>query len=331
MPAPDAQARPRPGLPRLKPGVRAGTRMWRMERTVLFADVAGSTALYELLGDERAFALVEQCLALMGACTAEAGGRVVKTIGDAVMAAFATPAAAAAAARAMQQRIRGLAAPPSVPPGVHLQLRIGLHAGPVVERDGDLFGDTVNLAARLCDLASRGQVVLDEATAAQLGADQASLLHPLFSVPVKGKAEEVGLVELDWQAGVPERTLIAPVARPRRGAARLEVAFDGQRLEMGPERRKVTIGRDHEADLTVRERSASRAHAMIERRRDRFVLVDHSANGTFVSLDGRPEVVVHREELPLIGAGRIAFGQPLAEAQQVLEFRCIDTPPAMAG
>ena len=326
MPARAVQARARRGLPPLKQRARAGSRMWRMERTVLFADVAGSTALYELLGDERAFALVEQCLALMGACTAEAGGRVVKTIGDAVMAAFATPAAAATAARAMQQRIGTL----STEPGVHLQLRIGLHAGPVVERAGDLFGDAVNLAARLCDLASRGQVVLDEATAAQLGAELAAALHPLYSVPVKGKAEEVGLVELDWQAGAPERTLIAPPARPRGGTARLAVAFDGQQLEMGPERRKVTIGRDHEADLTVRERSASRAHAMIERRRDRFVLVDHSANGSFVSLDGRPEVVVHREELPLIGAGRIAFGQPLAEAAQVLEFRHLDTPP-MAG
>lgn len=291
-----------------------------MERSVLFADVAGSTALYELLGDERAFALVEQCLALMGACCAEAGGRVVKTIGDAVMAVFDGPAAAAAAAVAMQRRV-GQLGPEA---GVRLQLRIGFHAGPVVQRGGDLFGDTVNLASRLCDLASRGQVVVDADTARQLAGVPGLALHPLFSVPVKGKQEEIALVELDWQPPGPERTVIAPAPPRAGGSTRLQLAFDGLQLEMGPARRKVTIGRDHEADLTVRDRAASRAHAMIERRRDRFVLVDHSANGCFVSVDGGPELRLHREELPLTGQGWVSFGAPRAEAAQGLSFRVID-------
>lgn len=293
-----------------------------MDRTVLFADVAGSTALYEVLGDERAFALVERCLALMSECTAAAGGRVVKTIGDAVMAVFDTPDAAADAAVAMQQRVEQLG--PEL--GARLHLRIGFHAGPVVERGGDLFGDSVNLASRLCDLASKGQVVVDARTAGQLSAARAAQLRPLFSVPVKGKEEEVALVELGWQAPAPEKTVIASVPAARAGRARLQLSFDGGVLEMGPDRRKVTIGRDHEADVTVRDRSASRAHAMIERRRDRFVLVDHSSNGSFVTFEGRPEVVVHHEELPLVGHGWLAFGQPLAEAAQRLEFRCVDTP-----
>lgn len=293
-----------------------------MERSVLFADVAGSTALYEVLGDERAFALVERCLALMGECTAAVGGRVVKTIGDAVMAVFDTPDAAADAAVAMQRRVEALG--PEL--GVRLHLRIGFHAGPVVERGGDLFGDSVNLASRLCDLASKGQVVVDADTAQALSAARAVQLHPLYRVPVKGKQEEIALVELGWQAPTPEQTVIASVPPPQAGHARLQLRFDDVVLEMGPERRKVTIGRDHEADLTVRDRSASRAHAMIERRRDRFVLVDHSSNGSFVSFEGRPAVVVHHEELPLVGRGRVAFGQPLAEAGQRLEFSCVDTP-----
>jgi len=292
-----------------------------MECAVLFADVAGSTALYEVLGDERAFALIETCLSTMSACTAEVRGRVIKTIGDAVMSVFRSADDAAAAAAEMQLRVERLG--PSV--GRALGLRIGFHFGPVVAHDHDIFGDAVNLASRLCDLASKGQTVTDEDTARRLSDRYTPSLRRLFSVPVKGKAQEVELIELTWQPVTEERTLIvSPHAKADTGQALLELDLDGVRVEMGPQRRKVTIGRDLEADYTVRDRSASRAHAMIERRRERFVLADHSSNGTYVTFDGRPEMKVHHEELTLVGHGWIAFGQPRAEAVQVAEFRCVD-------
>jgi len=292
-----------------------------MECAVLFADVAGSTALYEVLGDERAFALIETCLSTMSACTVEVRGRVIKTIGDAVMSVFRTADDAAAAAAEMQLRVDRLG--PSV--GRPLGLRIGFHFGPVMAHDHDVFGDAVNLASRLCDLASKGQTVTDEDTARRLSDRYTPSLRKLFSIPVKGKAHEVELIELTWQPATEERTLIVSAhASADTGQALLELDLDGVQLEMGPQRRKVTIGRDLEADFTVRDRSVSRAHAMIERRRDRFVLADHSSNGTFVTFEGRPEMKVHHEELTLVGHGWIAFGQPRAEAVQVAEFRCVD-------
>lgn len=289
-----------------------------MECAVLFADVAGSTALYEVLGDERAFALVERCLAAMGDCTAEAGGRVVKTIGDAVMSVFPSADAAAGAAIAMQERVDRM----GPQEGVRLRLRIGFHFGPVVERDGDVFGDTVNLASRLGDLASKGQVVTDEESARRLGAATAPRLRPLFSVPVKGKEAEVALVEIGWQEPGEERTLIAaPRSTTPAGHALLKLRLDDRHVEMGPARRKVTVGRDLECDFPIRDRSASRAHATIERRRERFVLADHSSNGTFVTFEGKPEMKVQHEDVTLVGHGWIAFGQPRAEASQVAEFQ----------
>lgn len=294
---------------------------------VLFADVAGSTALYEMLGDERAFGMIENCLAIMSACTTEAHGRVVKTIGDAVMSVFGSADASAAAAVAMQLQVDQLGAAA----GVRLSLRIGFHFGPVVERDNDVFGDTVNLASRLCDLASKGQIITDKDTARTLSGIYAPDLRTLFAVPVKGKEQEVDLIEITWQADTEQKTLIAPSpGTAAAGRALLELTLDGARIEMGPQRRKVTFGRDHEADFTVRNPSVSRAHAMIERRREHFVLADHSTNGTFVTFDARPEIKVHHEELPLLGHGWIAFGQPRAEAVQVAEFRCVEdrTPEA---
>ena len=292
-----------------------------MECAVLFADVAGSTALYEVLGDERAYALVESCLSIMSACTADVRGRVIKTIGDAVMSVFRTADDAAAAAAEMQLRVGRLG--PTV--GMPLGLRIGFHFGPVVAHDHDVFGDAVNLASRLCDLASKGQIITDEDTARRLSGLHTPSLRNLFSIPLKGKADEVELIEITWQPATEERTLIVSAhAQADKGQALLELDLDGTRVEMGPQRRKVTMGRDLEADFTVRDRSVSRAHAMIERRRDRFVLVDHSSNGTFVTFEGKPEMKVHHEELTLMGHGWIAFGQPRAEAVQLAEYRCVE-------
>ena len=187
----------------------------------------------------------------------------------------------------------------------------------------------MNLAARLCDLASRGQIVTDGETARALSERFRPELCPLYPVAVKGKQEEVDLVELAWQAPGNEKTIIM-AARPGSVTTKacLELRLDGQQMVMGPERRKVTIGRDLEADFVIRERSASRAHAMIERRRERFVLADHSANGCFVSFEGRPEVRVHHEELTLEGHGWITIGLPRGTAVQEIEFRCFDSAAA---
>jgi len=293
-----------------------------MDCAVLFADVAGSTALYEVLGDERAFALVENCLLTMSACTTEVHGRVVKTIGDAVMSVFKDADDAAAAAAEMQFRVDKLG--PAV--GVRLGVRVGFHFGPVVERDNDVFGDTVNLASRLCDLASKGQIITDKDTAAHLSNIYTPNLRKLFSIPVKGKEQEVDLIEIVWQTATEEMTsIVTQPANPAAGRALLEIELDGARIEMGPQRRKVTFGRDHEADYTIHNAKVSRAHAMIERRREHFVLVDHSSNGTFVTLEGKPELKVQHEEITLLGHGWIAFGQPRAEAVQVVEFRGVET------
>ncbi len=292
-----------------------------MDCAVLFADVAGSTALYEVLGDERAFALVGSCLATMSACTTEVHGRVVKTIGDAVMAVFKSADDAAAAAAEMQFRVDRLG--PAV--GVRLGVRIGFHFGSVVERDNDVFGDTVNLASRLCDLASKGQIITDKDTALHLSNIYTPNLRKLFSIPVKGKEQEVDLIEIVWQTATEEMTsIVTQPATSSAGSALLELDVEGKRVEMGPQRRKVTFGRDHEADFTIHNAKVSRAHCMIERRRDHFVLIDHSSNGTFVTFEGKAEMKVHHEEVTLMGHGWIAFGQPRAEGLQAAEYRCVE-------
>src|SRR5207302_8910787 len=107
------------------------------ERAILFADVSGSTALYELLGDRPAAKRIEACLEELRKIVAKRDGQVVKTIGDEIMVVFGNPEAACNAAREMQQRV--IALPPTA--GVKLAIRIGFHFGIVLEDRRDLRRD----------------------------------------------------------------------------------------------------------------------------------------------------------------------------------------------
>jgi adenylate cyclase len=93
-------------------------------------------------------------------------------------------------------------------------------------------------------------------------------------------------------------------------------------LVLSAERPSLAMGRDQSADLVIKERMASRAHGKIERRLDKFILTDHSANGTFVTIEGDKEIVLRREEFTLRGHGWIAFGQTRTGATDVVEFFC---------
>ena len=106
---------------------------------IVFADIAGSTRLYELMGDAAALSVINTCMAAMGESVAAHRGEVVKTIGDEVMAAFPAPDATFSAAIDMRRRIMNL--PPIDAGGrqLRLRVRIGLHFGPALRREGDYF------------------------------------------------------------------------------------------------------------------------------------------------------------------------------------------------
>src|SRR5215207_11026986 len=129
-----------------------------VEATFVFADIAGFTALTEAHGDEDAAALVADFCRSVRTELPASGGSEVKTIGDAVMLAIPDPAAAILLGlRITHELMRGHGAP---------AVRVGLHHGPAIEREGDYFGAAVNLAARVSGEASGGEVLLTGQTAA---------------------------------------------------------------------------------------------------------------------------------------------------------------------
>jgi class 3 adenylate cyclase len=288
------------------------------EAAVLFADVSGSTKLYETAGDAVAHAAIEKCVNLMREKTINAKGRVIKTIGDEVMSSFATADAAADAAIEMQLAIA------EMPPvgNTQIGIRIGFNHGPVVERDGDVFGDAVNLAARLAGVATKGQIITARDTVMLMSPMLKSSTRAITTIQVKGKAQEIQVYELMWQQSEDMTTLASHKSVYKPKNAKLRLLVQGNDVILSTERPAVALGRDQSADLVIKERMASRAHGKIERRLDKFILTDHSANGTFITIEGDKEIVLRREEFTLRGHGWIAFGQSRATATDVVEFFC---------
>jgi class 3 adenylate cyclase len=290
--------------------------MGERQATVLFADVSGSTKLYETAGDAAALEGISGCLAALRKATEGAGGRVVKTIGDEIMAVFARPDAAAVAAAEMQGKIDAL---PTVA-GTKLGVRIGFHHGPVLQQEDDLFGDTVNLAARLAEQAKKFEIITSAETAAQLGPIFRRQVRALHSIPVKGKSEEVAIAELVWRADA-NATVYAGSQRMRALSGALRLKYKGREVLRRRGEDTITLGRDADCGLLIDDDKASRQHCTIERRQEKFVLKDHSTNGTYVTFEDGSEILLLREELTLRKHGWIACGQPRANTEAV-EFFC---------
>jgi class 3 adenylate cyclase len=286
--------------------------------TVLFADVTGSTKLYESAGDREAVDAIARCVEVLRRAAEASRGRVVKTMGDEVMALFPSPDAAAEAATRMQTAVEALPATR----GQKLGLRIGFHAGPVIQRDHDVFGDSVNLASRLVEQATKGQVLTSAHTVALLTPAMRNSTRQLYDITVKGKEEEIALCEYLWQksADITDFSALTSVLKAPRSGLRLR--YRGKDLIRRRREESIVIGRDLGCQLVIVDPKASRQHCVIERRQDKFILRDHSTNGTYVAIEGEEEIVLRREELTLRKHGWIAFGQPRAETPDVVEYFC---------
>ena len=294
-----------------------------IELAILFADVVGSTRLYELMGDMRARDMVAICIDCMRSATEQHQGTVIKTMGDEIMATFPSADEALNAAAQMQQQI-----------SVHAQLkvegqavaiRVGCHFGPVVLENRDVFGATVHTANRMTSQAKAGQIITTEAMVALLAPDWQSAVRQIDVATLKGQGNEVTLFEVLWQTD--DITSLLPSvsisgAEGRR-AMRLRLTFDGGEVMLTEQRPNVAIGRADDNDLVIRGNLISRLHARIEINRNKFVLIDQSTNGTFVQAEGGEELFVRRDSVQIKGEGLIGLGRvPERDSPLTIRFYC---------
>ncbi|MCP5360577.1 MAG: adenylate/guanylate cyclase domain-containing protein [Sinobacteraceae bacterium] len=291
-----------------------------IELAILFADVVGSTRLFELLGDLRARDMVATCIEIMRGATEKNSGSVIKTMGDEVMSTFPTAAEALNAACQMQRQIT--AHSQLKIDGHAVAIRIGCHFGPVVLESRDVFGSTVHTANRMTSQAKSGQIVTTAATVAQLPPEWRAVVRQIDVAAIKGQGSEVALYEVMWQPD--EATSMLPqIPLEGRKTARLRLQFQDQVFVVDDGRPNVVMGRAEDNDLVVKGNLISRLHARIEISRNKVLLVDQSTNGTFICLAGGEEAFLRRDSMQIKGEGMIGLGRaPEADSPLTIRFRC---------
>ncbi|MGY4829306.1 adenylate/guanylate cyclase domain-containing protein [Sphaerotilaceae bacterium SBD11-9] len=306
-----------------------------LQRTVLFADLRGSTALYETLGNAEATTVVTRSVSLIAQIVSTSGGVVVKTLGDGLMAVFAEPAAAVAAADEMHDSLDRIVPPNASSPQRHmpvLKLQVGLAHGEVVEMSGDCFGDAVNVAARLLDHAGDNETLATASVVTGLASDLRQRFRSLDKVQLRGRVEPVHVHLLEGRRfGDTAATAygeLMPQLEPE--GIRL-IWLDMNRVYAGPSL-PVVLGRSPQVTYCIDDSRVSRSHARIDWHGGAFQLTDLSFNGTYVRFSNDSEIVaLRRGTCTLHGSGLIGLGATLTDPTapcvrfEILKFS--DTQP----
>jgi class 3 adenylate cyclase len=279
-----------------------------LEVAILFADVVGSTQLYDEYGDTKASETVAHCLDVMKDATHQFNGTVIKTIGDEIMATFPTVDDAMAAASQMQKRIssEGNDQKGHIP----VSIRIGCHFGPVVQEHNDIFGAAVHTANRMTSQAKARQIVISGTTVDRMSEDWQGQTRQIDVATVRGRLDEVALFELIWQPE--EVTSMLPTIEwesKSRKTSRITLSFRDTTVVVDDRKKNINMGRADDNDLVVKGNLISRIHARVEKRRGKFLLVDQSTNGTFLQNARGEETFVRRDSTELFGEGIIGLGR----------------------
>ena len=282
--------------------------------TVLFADLAGSTRLYQTQGDQEAHQRVTDSLACMRVAVERHGGTLLRTVGDAVLASFEQTDHAYLASVDIQQEHQLLS----------MSVRVGFHHGDVIPDAGDVYGNAVNIAARVASFAEADEICTTEEAVAQLSIRFRSQALFLDRVDFKGVNDPLPVYRIQWANDTAATAIIMAQSRTQRYQTNmvLELLIGARRIRVGTQNPVVTFGRAHDNDVQIEAESASRNHARIEMVRGRFLIHDSSTNGTYLVRGGFSTEFLRRESASLDNFGSIGLGfSPAHDLQHVIEYR----------
>ena len=292
-----------------------------VEVAVMFADVTGSTKLYETLGDENANRIIGKVIDVMAAVTEGYQGFVIKTIGDEIMCRFSSANDCVRAALECQEEISAGIQGETV----EISIKVGLHYGPaILMEDGDVFGDAVNVSARMAGISKGGQIITTEETIGMLDADLQDMSRQFDKTNVKGK-EEIVVYQVLWEDSDDVTRIEIVEEEEAEEVKYLSLNFQGESLRIASDdHRTFVIGRGVQSDLVCKTKLASRTHATLEYRRGKFNLSDESSNGTYIVTDDGENIHLRRNELMLWGSGLIGLGEEVDKEQEdnLIRFVC---------
>lgn len=286
---------------------------------VLFADICGSTALYDSLGDDLARRLIAQCITLMCDELPAQQGILIKTIGDEIMCTFPSAAAALHAACAMQRAVQQ----GKYMEGHGMHIRIGFHYGDVILESGDIFGDTANVAARVAAITRADQIMTTQAVVDALPAELREKTRQIMRAELKGKQTEFDLSLVLWEMDdmLSTRIGMSSFRKTPENIDELTLLYRQQTIKVNKEQRSVILGRGDTCDIVVTNSFASRQHLRIELRFGQFILIDQSTNGTYVRTENGSITRLAREEIALQDSGSISMGEPYTDnPEELVQF-----------
>jgi len=268
---------------------------------ILFADIAGSTQLYEQVGDVEAHRQVALSLQQMATAVEQHSGKVLRTVGDSTLASFSSCDNALSAAATMQESHKAM----------QLSVRVGFHFGQVIPDKGDVYGNAVNIAARVASFAKSDEITATADSIARLSPENQARATLLDTISVKGISEPMGIYRFTWEADANMHTRIAsspmPAATPN-PKTKLPLLFQGKSFTIDDKSSSLSVGRDLTSNLSVDGERVSRKHAHIDWSAGQLLLTDTSTNGTFIQREGESPLFVRRETVVLDGTGSIGFG-----------------------
>lgn len=277
--------------------------------TVVFADVVDSTGLYQRLGDAAASRFVTQLMGLLSEVFKQHHGRVVKLLGDGLFVVFANQGDALAACVSIQKRLHDSPIQPAGR-GAPVQVQMGMDSGEVVEIDGDCFGDTVNSAARLADLAGAAQILATQHVWTALLPLQQAALRSIGPMYLRGRAEASHVYRVEWQSGQEQdATMVGRSMLAQSQTSYLELSYANQVVQLDASSASLSLGRAVNASLPINDPRVSRMHGTLVWRGGQFVLTDGSSYGTWVYMGSQSEaLILRRTECILVGSGQIVPG-----------------------
>jgi len=291
---------------------------------VMFADVAGSTAMYENMGDSIARERISKALNTLIAICKRHKGRLVKTIGDEILVYFPDVDLSLIAAQAIQETIEDDRSPETI----GLSIRIGMHYGSVILADNDIFGDTVNVAARVVALTKARQILFTNTLVERVSSAEINgKMRHYDRLDVKGKDKKLDVFMYAWEeeseiTNMATGNLTNPFRAINEGG--LVLTYQSQTSHLNLDSDTINIGRGNSCELIISGDLISRFHAKISVRRGKFVLTDQSTNGTFVrTLDGQ-NYFLRQEELTLFGSGVISLGKNVDKSRENLLYYSFD-------
>jgi len=208
---------------------------------------------------------------------------------------------------------------------VPLSVRLGVHYGPLDVQVGEFSGPVLDMTKKMVTRAKPSQIIASQQFMDQVSGEEVEIKQLGSVNDPSGKIDIVEIITPHSRKGV---ELEAQAAAMQEGgptastATQTVLMFQGAQIIVGDSQPIVVMGRDVNNDFIVNVETASRQHARVEYENGRFVISDHSTNGTYVQPTGGQPVFLSQQQIPLQNSGVISLGQPITEQALLIQYMC---------